>query len=69
MGGSIGSVEIFDRLLDLPSVLIGFGLPDDRIHAPNEKWDLDQFDGGLRTVTRLWDDLGRSLRRRIPATR
>jgi acetylornithine deacetylase/succinyl-diaminopimelate desuccinylase-like protein len=69
MGGSIGSVEMFDRLLDLPSVLVGFGLPDDRIHAPNEKWDLDQFDRGLRTMTRLWDDLGRSLPRRHPAAR
>ena len=69
MGGSVAPVEMFARLLDIPSVLVGFGLPDDRIHAPNEKWDLDQFDGGLRTVTRLWDDLGRSLQRRNIAAR
>ncbi|MGD0834286.1 MAG: dipeptidase [Candidatus Dormibacteria bacterium] len=69
MGGSVPPVEMFDRLLELPSVLIGFGLPDDRIHAPNEKWDLEQFDGGLRTVTRLWDDLAHSLLRRPPGPR
>ena len=66
-GGSIPPVEMFDRLLGLPSVLVGFGLPDDRIHAPNEKLDLGQFDSGIRVLTRLWDDLAVSLpRRRIP---
>ena len=39
-GGTIGPVSSFDRILHLPQVLIGVGLPDDAIHAPNEKFDL-----------------------------
>ena len=63
-GGSIAPVEMFDRLLDLPSVLVGFGLPDDRIHAPNEKFDVGQFQAGVRVLARLWDELAVSLPRR-----
>jgi acetylornithine deacetylase/succinyl-diaminopimelate desuccinylase-like protein len=55
---------MFDRLLDLPSVLVGFGLPDDRIHAPNEKFDVGQFQAGVRVLARLWDELAVSLPRR-----
>jgi hypothetical protein len=55
---------MFDRVLGLPSVLVGFGLPDDRIHAPNEKFDVGQFRSGIRVLTRLWDDLAVSLPRR-----
>src|SRR6185437_12791505 len=44
-GGTIGPVASFDRILKLPQVLIGVGLPDDRIHAPNEKFTLSQFFG------------------------
>jgi acetylornithine deacetylase/succinyl-diaminopimelate desuccinylase-like protein len=65
-GGSIHPVEMFDRLLGLPSVLVGFGLPDDRIHAPNEKFDLGQLRSGIRVLTRLWDELAASLPRRAP---
>ncbi len=61
-GGSIHPVEMFDRLLGLPSVLVGFGLPDDHIHAPNEKFDLGQFRSGIRVLTRLWEGLGEALR-------
>jgi acetylornithine deacetylase/succinyl-diaminopimelate desuccinylase-like protein len=66
-GGSIHPVEMFDRLLGLPSVLVGFGLPDDRIHAPNEKFDIGQFHAGIRVLTRLWDELAANLPRRAPA--
>jgi len=66
-GGSIHPVEMFDRLLGLPSVLVGFGLPDDRIHAPNEKFDIGQFQSGIRVLTRLWDELAVSLPRRPSA--
>jgi acetylornithine deacetylase/succinyl-diaminopimelate desuccinylase-like protein len=62
-GGSIHPVEMFDRLLGLPSVLVGFGLPDDRIHAPNEKFDIGQFRSGIRVLTRLWDELAANLPR------
>ena len=60
-GGTIGPVSSFDRILHLPQVLIGVGLPDDAIHAPNEKFDLAQFYGGIETMTYLYDELARVL--------
>lgn len=56
-GGTIGPVASFDRILKLPQVLIGVGLPDDQIHAPNEKFDLPQFLGGIKTMAQLYDEL------------
>jgi len=53
-GGTIGPVSSFDRILHLPQVLIGVGLPDDAIHAPNEKFSLRQFYGGIETMTYLY---------------
>ncbi len=61
-GGTIGPVSSFDRILHLPQVLIGVGLPDDAIHAPNEKFDLRQFYGGIETMTYLYDELAEALR-------
>jgi acetylornithine deacetylase/succinyl-diaminopimelate desuccinylase-like protein len=60
-GGTIGPVSSFDRILGLPQVLIGVGLPDDAIHAPNEKFDLGQFFGGIETMTYLYDELAEAL--------
>jgi acetylornithine deacetylase/succinyl-diaminopimelate desuccinylase-like protein len=60
-GGTIGPVSSFDRILHLPQVLIGVGLPDDAIHAPNEKFDLHQFFGGIETMTYLYDELASAL--------
>ncbi len=59
-GGSIGPVASFDRILGMPQVLIGVGLPDDQIHAPNEKFNLSQFFGGIRTMACLYDELAAS---------
>jgi acetylornithine deacetylase/succinyl-diaminopimelate desuccinylase-like protein len=61
-GGTIGPVSSFDRILHLPQVLIGVGLPDDAIHAPNEKFDLGQFYAGIETMAYLYDELGNDLR-------
>lgn len=60
-GGTIGPVSSFDRILHLPQVLIGVGLPDDAIHAPNEKFDLRQFFGGIETMVYLYDELAYEL--------
>ena len=60
-GGTIGPVASFDRILHLPQVLIGVGLPDDAIHAPNEKFDLSQFYGGIETMAYLYDELAGAL--------
>lgn len=57
-GGSIGPVATFDKVLRLPQVLIGVGLPDDNIHAPNEKFDLQQFFDGIKTIAAFYDELG-----------
>jgi acetylornithine deacetylase/succinyl-diaminopimelate desuccinylase-like protein len=56
-GGTIGPVSSFDRILHLPQVLIGVGLPSDQIHAPNERFSLSQFFGGIETMTYLYDEL------------
>jgi acetylornithine deacetylase/succinyl-diaminopimelate desuccinylase-like protein len=61
IGGTIGPVSSFDRILHLPQVLIGVGLPDDAIHAPNEKFTLAQFFGGIETMTYLHDELAAAL--------
>jgi acetylornithine deacetylase/succinyl-diaminopimelate desuccinylase-like protein len=60
-GGTIGPVSSFDRILGLPQVLIGVGLPDDAIHAPNEKFSLAQFYGGIETMTHLYTELAQTL--------
>ena len=60
-GGSIPPVEIFHRLLGMPAVLAGFGLPDDHIHAPNEKLSLDMYARGIRTLAHAWDEIASAL--------
>ena len=49
-GGSIPIASLFDTVLTAPVVLMGFGLPDDTIHAPNEKFSLSQYHQGMKTV-------------------
>lgn len=61
-GGSIPPVATFQSVLGLPSVLVGVGLPDDQIHAPNERFDLEQYAAGVRVIARLWDELPEALR-------
>lgn len=56
-GGSIPVAALFDEKLGVPVVLMGFGLPDDNLHAPNEKYSLDQFFNGVRTVVRFLQNM------------
>ena len=48
-GGSIPVVNMFRQVIGVPTVLMGFALPDDRMHAPNEKLHLPNFYGGINT--------------------
>jgi acetylornithine deacetylase/succinyl-diaminopimelate desuccinylase-like protein len=59
-GGSISIVMRFVKDLDTPCLLLGFGLPDDRIHGPNEKFSVADFHAGIRTSAALLEELGRS---------
>jgi acetylornithine deacetylase/succinyl-diaminopimelate desuccinylase-like protein len=52
------SSAIFDRHLGIPSVMMGFGLPDDNIHAPNEKFHLKNFELGIESVVRFLEEAG-----------
>lgn len=54
-GGSIPIVASFSRVLGVPTLLMGFGLPDDRLHAPNEKFNISHFYDGIRAIVRLLD--------------
>jgi acetylornithine deacetylase/succinyl-diaminopimelate desuccinylase-like protein len=57
MGGSIPAVEAIKRLLGMDSLLVGFGLDDDRVHSPNEKFEVRCFERGMRTHAALLAEL------------
>ncbi|MDQ7840251.1 MAG: dipeptidase [bacterium] len=57
-GGSIPVVSAFDRVLKVSTVLMGFGLPDDNLHAPNEKFALVNFRQGIETTIRFFHEFG-----------
>jgi len=54
-GGSIPIVGTFSEVLAVPVLLMGFGLSDDRLHSPNEKFNISHFYNGIRTTVRLLD--------------
>jgi acetylornithine deacetylase/succinyl-diaminopimelate desuccinylase-like protein len=59
-GGSIPIAALFYEMMNVPIVLMGFGLPDDNLHAPNEKYALEQFFKGIRTMAQYLLRLGAS---------
>jgi acetylornithine deacetylase/succinyl-diaminopimelate desuccinylase-like protein len=57
-GGSIPIVTDFQDVLKIPSVMMGFGLPDDNLHAPNEKFHIPNFYRGIESIIRFFEKLG-----------
>jgi acetylornithine deacetylase/succinyl-diaminopimelate desuccinylase-like protein len=58
-GGSIPIVGLFNKHLGIPSVLMGFGLPDDNLHAPNEKFHLPNLFHGINAMSEYFVQLVR----------
>ncbi len=56
-GGTIPVVGMFAEMLEIPTILMGFGLPDDRLHSPNEKFNIDNFYRGIQTSIYFLDAL------------
>ncbi len=56
-GGSIPVVALLRATLGVDTLLVGFGLPDDRVHSPNEKFDLEALHAGTRTAAALYQKL------------
>jgi acetylornithine deacetylase/succinyl-diaminopimelate desuccinylase-like protein len=57
-GGTIPVVNLIQATLGIPAVLMGFGLPDDRIHGPNEKFHLPNFFKGIETSIQFLAEVG-----------
>ncbi len=60
-GGSIPIVGDFATHLGIPTVLMGFGLPDDGLHSPNEKYRISNYYLGIRTIARFLHEYGDSV--------
>ncbi|MHB8510128.1 MAG: dipeptidase [Candidatus Dormibacteria bacterium] len=60
MGGSIPVTTAFQEHLGVELVITGFGLPDDRLHSPNEKYDLAQYREGIKFTAAMLEEFGRN---------
>jgi len=59
-GGSIPFVTQMYDTFDVPCILIGFGLPDENAHAPDEHIDLENYFGGIKAIAQFYKELGRA---------
>jgi acetylornithine deacetylase/succinyl-diaminopimelate desuccinylase-like protein len=66
LGGSIPIVQTFHEQLKIPTVLMGFALPDDAIHGPNEKFHLPNFHNGITTSIEFLSQFARTVGARRP---
>jgi acetylornithine deacetylase/succinyl-diaminopimelate desuccinylase-like protein len=58
-GGSVPVCASFESILGLSTVLLGFAPPDGHFHAPNEWMSLANFETGIRTIVRYWDEVSK----------
>jgi acetylornithine deacetylase/succinyl-diaminopimelate desuccinylase-like protein len=58
-GGSIPIVGEFATHLGIPTILMGFGLPDDGLHSPNEKYRISNYYQGIGTIAHFFEEYGR----------
>ena len=56
-GGSIPIAGLFQKIIGLDPILIGFGKDDDQLHSPNEKYDVESFHKGMRSWARILNSL------------
>jgi acetylornithine deacetylase/succinyl-diaminopimelate desuccinylase-like protein len=59
-GGSIPIVGDFATHLGIPTILMGFGLPDDGLHSPNEKYNIRNYYDGIRTIAHFLEEYGKA---------
>ena len=57
-GGSIPIVGDFAKYLGIPTILMGFGLPDDGLHSPNEKYKVANYYAGIMTIAHFFEQYG-----------
>jgi acetylornithine deacetylase/succinyl-diaminopimelate desuccinylase-like protein len=58
-GGSIPIVGDFAKHIGIPTILMGFGLPDDGLHSPNEKYKIRNYFDGIRTLAHFLEEYGK----------
>jgi acetylornithine deacetylase/succinyl-diaminopimelate desuccinylase-like protein len=56
-GGSIGVIPIFEKVLEVKPILMGFGLESDAIHSPNENFPLELFHKGIETIVEFYNEI------------
>ncbi|HET7732973.1 MAG TPA: peptidase M20, partial [Paludibacter sp.] len=56
-GGSIGVIPIFEKVLDVKPILMGFGLESDAIHSPNENFPVELFFKGIETIVEFYHEI------------
>ena len=58
-GGSIPVMATFQRTHGVPCILMGFGLDDDQVHSPNEKFSLSSYYGGMKSAAYLYEEIAK----------
>ena len=59
-GGSIPIVKVFSDIIQAPVLLLGYGLPDQKAHAPNENFSLFNFHKGIESIVYFFDEISKS---------